>query len=203
MPDPADTQSLPLLALGPLNGDRAPAADDAQVLLLCGGGEAAQAVARLAHQCGFTVDVALPEAPLPDIANAPDASGKPLADPRFPGARRCLRLPGFTGLVAACGIGRSHFVAIMADSLALAEAALSQALASHARYVGMRGDRDDRETVFARLRADGVPDAELAAVCCPMGLSVGAAGAEQIAVAVVAELLAARAGTLARLRIDA
>ena len=69
-------------------------------------------------------------------------------------------------------------------------------------YIGMIGSKSKREQVYAFLRAQGVPDAELAAVRCPIGLSIGAETPRQIAVSVVAELLAARAGTLQRLRFE-
>ncbi|MBO6170613.1 MAG: XdhC family protein [Desulfovibrio sp.] len=163
--------------------------DAPPVLLLCGGGHVSLEVARLAHASGFVVDVADDRE---DFANAE----------RFPMARRCLVLPGFDNLVERCGIGRRHYVAIVTRGHSFDREALAQALTSHAQYIGMIGSRGKREQVYAALRATGVPDAELAAVCCPIGLSIGAQTPQQIAVAVVAELLAARAGTLTRLRFD-
>jgi xanthine dehydrogenase accessory factor len=163
--------------------------DAPPVLLLCGGGHVSLEVARLAHASGFVVDVADDRE---DFANAE----------RFPMARRCLVLPGFDNLVERCGIGRRHYVAIVTRGHSFDREALAQALTSHAQYIGMIGSRGKREQVYAALRAAGVPDAELAAVCCPIGLSIGAQTPQQIAVAVVAELLAARAGTLTRLRFD-
>ena len=79
---------------------------------------------------------------------------------------------------------------------------LAQALTSHARYIGMIGSKAKKAQVYAALRAQGVPDAELAAVCCPIGLPVAAETPQQIAVAIVAELLAVQAGTLQRLRLE-
>ncbi len=159
------------------------------VLLLCGGGQISVEVARLAHACGFVVDVV---DETEEFANAE----------RFPMARQCVVLPGFENLVKACGIGCRHYVAIFTEDHSSDRNALAQSLTSHAQYIGLLGDRNKREQVYAELRTDGVPDAELAAVCCPMGLRIGAQGPQQIAVAVVAELLAARAGTLMRLRFD-
>lgn len=159
------------------------------VLLLCGGGHVSLEVASLAQACGFVVDVA---------DDRPEFS-----DPgRFPMARRCVTLPGFENLVAACGIGRRHYVAIVTRGHSFDREVLAQALTSHAAYIGMIGSRAKREQVYAALREQGVPAAELAAVRCPIGLPVGAESPQQIAVAVVAELLAARAGTLQRLRFE-
>ena len=159
------------------------------VLLLCGGGHVSLEVARLAHACDFVVDV------VDDRAEFSNAG-------RFPMARNCLVLPGYENLVQSCGIGRRHFVAIITRGHSFDREVLAQALASHAQYVGMIGSKTKREQVCAALRKQGVPGAELAAVCCPIGLSIEAETPQQIAVSIVAELLAARAGTLMRLRFD-
>ena len=159
------------------------------VLLLCGGGHVSLEVARLAHACDFVVDV------VDDRAEFSNAG-------RFPMARNCLVLPGYENLVQSCGIGRRHFVAIITRGHSFDREVLAQALASHAQYVGMIGSKTKREQVYAALRKQGVPDAELAAVCCPIGLTIEAETPQQIAVSIVAELLAARAGTLVRLRFD-
>ena len=159
------------------------------VLLLCGGGHVSLEVARLAHACDFVVDVVDDR---DEFSNAV----------RFPMARRCLVLPGYENLVQNCGIGRRHFVAIVTRGHSFDREVLAQALASHAQYVGMIGSKTKREQVYAALRKQGVPGTELAAVCCPIGLSIEAETPQQIAVSIVAELLAARAGTLMRLRFD-
>ena len=159
------------------------------VLLLCGGGHVSLEVARLAHACDFVVDVVDDRE---EFSNAV----------RFPMARQCLVLPGYENLVQSCGIGRRHYVAIITRGHSFDREVLAQALTSHAQYVGMIGSKTKREQVYAALRKQGVPHTELAAVCCPIGLSIEAETPQQIAVSIVAELLAARAGTLVRLRFD-
>ena len=160
--------------------------DAPPVLLLCGGGHVALETARLARQCGFVVDVADDREA---FANAN----------RFPLARHCFVLPHFANL-AACGIGPRHYVAIMTRGHAHDREALAQALATPARYIGMIGSRAKREHVYAALRASGVPPERLAAVHCPIGLPILAETPQQIAVSIVAELLAERAGRLEALR---
>lgn len=164
------------------------------VLLLAGGGDEAVEVGRLARQCGFVVDVVDHE---PDFASAT----------RFPFARNCLTLPGYTDLVRACAIGRSHFVLVMLRNHGSRDHGhdlriLEQVLSSHAHYIGLTGSRNRREHMFATLHARGIPRTELAAVRCPAGLAVESMTPAQTAVAIVAELLAVRAGTLNRLRLD-
>lgn len=163
--------------------------DTPPVLLLCGGGHVSLEVATLAHACGFVVDVV-------------DDRAEFASPERFSMARHCFVLQAFANLVRACGIGRRHYVAIMTRGHSFDREVLVQALESHAFYIGMIGSRAKKEGVYAALRKEGVPDAELACVRCPIGLPIGADSPQQIAVSVVAELLAARAGTLQRLRID-
>lgn len=159
------------------------------VLLLCGGGHVSLEVARLAHACGFIVDVADDR---PEFSN-PE---------RFPMARRCHVLPAYENLVEACGIGRHHYVAVITRGHGFDRETLAQALTSHAQYIGMIGSRTKRDQIYAILRSQGVPDAELAAVCCPIGLTIEAETPQQIAVSIVAELLAVQSGTLKRLRFE-
>ncbi len=159
------------------------------VLLLCGGGHVSLEVARLAHACGFIVDVADDR---PEFSNPQ----------RFPMARHCYVLPEYENLVSACGIGRHHYVAIITRGHGFDRETLAQALVSHAQYIGMIGSKTKRDQTYALLRSQGVPATELAAVCCPIGLTIEAETPQQIAVSVVAELLAAQAGTLKRLRFE-
>ena len=157
------------------------------VLLLCGAGHVACACASLAQQCGFTVDV------------VDDREGFASYE-RFPLARACLTLPDFDDLIERLHVAQQHFVVIMTHSHALDLKVLSQILASSACYIGLLGSSTKRRELYAKLRANGVPSTELAAVHCPVGLQIGAETPEQIAVSIVAELLAARTGTLKQLR---
>ncbi len=161
--------------------------DAPPVLLLCGGGHVSLEVAGLAQACGFVVDVADDR---PEFANAR----------RFPMARQCHVLPGYAGIAAKCAVSPRHFVAIMTRGHAFDLEVLGQVLSSPARYVGMIGSKSKKEHVYAALRATGVSEAALARVCCPIGLSIRAETPQQIAVSVVAELLAAKGNVLPQLR---
>lgn len=181
------------------------------VLLLCGLGQEAEALARLAAACGFALDVVNPASLGEENSSQESAELESLVLAResvpdwteaYPRARKCLGLPGFFGLLANCEISAQHYVCIFSNDEKERLTALAEALASHAFYIGLKATRAERERLFGLLRASGVPDAELAAVRCPIGLPVGANGPEQFAVAVMAELLAAKAGTLQRMRIE-
>ena len=175
------------------------------VLLLCGAGDLAARVAPLAAACGFEVDVAQ----VPPSMGAQAAQELSLAPPdpslnaAYPEASHLFVVDDLSRLLDICDVGLGHFICIDLEDMDQALAALAMALQSRAAYIGLAASRDEWAEIFAILRGRGVPEAELFAVSCPMGLPVGAITPQQKAVALVAELLAARAGVLKRLRPDA
>jgi xanthine dehydrogenase accessory factor len=73
------------------------------------------------------------------------------------------------------------------------EPAVHAALATPARYVGLVASGKRAATVRAWLAGQGVDDEQLARLRAPAGLDLGATGHTEIAVAVLAELVALRA----------
>ena len=74
------------------------------------------------------------------------------------------------------------------------EPALIAALASGAGYIGALGSRRTHSDREERLRAAGVSDDDLRRISSPCGLDVGARTPSETAIAVLAEILALRAG---------
>jgi len=72
--------------------------------------------------------------------------------------------------------------------------ALLAALRSRAGYVGAVGSTRTNQKRFAWLRAQGFTDDDLARIHAPIGLDIGARTAEETALAIIAEMLAARRG---------
>lgn len=72
--------------------------------------------------------------------------------------------------------------------------ALQVALNSPAYYVGAIGSRGTREQRDRRLREAGVTDEQIARIHGPIGLSIGARTPEEIALAILAQIVAARNG---------
>jgi len=64
------------------------------------------------------------------------------------------------------------------------------------RYVGLIGSRAKLAKVVERALAEGVPGEWLRAVRAPVGLDIGAVTPEEIAVSIMAELVAVRRGTI-------
>ncbi len=72
------------------------------------------------------------------------------------------------------------------------EAALRAALASETDYIAFVGSRKKAAALRAALAADGLDAARLAQVKAPAGLDLGAITPEEIAVSILAEIIAAR-----------
>ena len=69
---------------------------------------------------------------------------------------------------------------------------LAQALKTNAGYIGMIGSRRKRDAIYAALLAAGFTQADIKRVHSPIGLAIGAETPEEIAVSIVAELIAVR-----------
>ena len=74
------------------------------------------------------------------------------------------------------------------------EAALRRAISSPARYIGMIGSRAKCQTILDHLRVDGVTAEALDRVYAPIGLELGGTSPQEIAVAILAEIIAVRRG---------
>lgn len=97
------------------------------------------------------------------------------------------------GLEVAALTADSYVVLITTDYLS-DEVALRQALASPARYIGMIGSRAKCQTLLDHMRAAGHPETSLARVYAPIGLDLGGTTPQEIAVAILAEIIAVRRG---------
>jgi xanthine dehydrogenase accessory factor len=73
------------------------------------------------------------------------------------------------------------------------EPALIAALKTNAGYIGALGSRQTTADREERLRRAGVGEADLARIHAPCGLDIGSRTAEETAVSVLAEIIAARA----------
>jgi xanthine dehydrogenase accessory factor len=87
----------------------------------------------------------------------------------------------------------SYIVLITTDHVS-DEAALRQVITSPARYIGMIGSRAKCRTILDHLKVDGISDDSLQRVYAPIGLDLGGSSPEEIAVAILAEVIAVRRG---------
>jgi xanthine dehydrogenase accessory factor len=91
-------------------------------------------------------------------------------------------------------LGERDAVLIFTHDPKLDVPAVQAALATGAGYIGALGSRRTTADRNRRLRDVGVTDAEIERVFAPCGLDIGASTVEETAVAVLAEIIAQRAG---------
>lgn len=144
-----------------------------------GGGHVGLNVYRVARLAGFEVVVV-------DDREA-DASCE-----RFPEARALLTGSEMAALLPRLAPASTSFVVIATRGHHDDMKVLRWAVGTQAGYVGMLGSRRKVLTVFRALTDDGVDPAALERVHAPIGLEIGATSPEEIAVSVVAELIAVR-----------
>ncbi len=137
----------------------------APVLLLVGGGHVGRPLAEMARMAGFRVEVV-------------DAD---------PGRRTVEALEQVP-------VDGNSYVVIMTAEADADEDALRRVVEKPAAYVGMIGSRRKVAVIFEHLRRAGVSEGALARVRAPIGLDLGGRGPAEIALSVVAEMVAVRYG---------
>lgn len=151
------------------------------VLIMVGGAHIAVALVSLAKTVGYRTVVVDPRRVF--------GSGE-----RFSHADRLVQLWPAKGLADA-GIDQDTAVVTLSHDPKIDDPALEAALASDAFYVGALGSRATHAARRDRLRRRGVTDQQLARLRAPVGLDIGAENPEEIALAIMAEIVAAyRAG---------
>ncbi len=71
---------------------------------------------------------------------------------------------------------------------------LQVALRTPAGYIGAMGSRRTHANRIEALRRSGISEADLARICAPIGLDIGARTPEETAISIAAEIIAAREG---------
>ncbi len=110
---------------------------------------------------------------------------------RFPEASEILVRP-LSGPFEDLGVNASTHLLLVTRGHKHDRDILAWAAVQPAGYVGMIGSGAKRKALFEALGAEGVPAEALARVRTPMGLDVGARTPGEIAVAIVAEMIAVR-----------
>jgi xanthine/CO dehydrogenase XdhC/CoxF family maturation factor len=151
-------------------------------LVVVSGGDDAVHLARLADGVGLRVVVA-------------DRRPGLLAPERFPPSVRCVESDA-TQLAEHLVLTADDFAVVMTHHYGDDTAYLRTLLASPVRYIGMLGPRARTERILGVLRAEGPIDESR--IYGPVGLDIGTDGAEQVAVAILAEILAVRSGRAPR-----
>ena len=148
-------------------------------LFLFGAGYIAKPLAAIAAGCGFEVAVV-------------DARPTWATEERFPSAEIVARAPEDAAHDLA--LAAADYAVVVTHDHATDQRVVQQLLRRPLRFVGMIGSHAKQRKFALRLRARGFADADIARLRTPLGLDIGAATPEEIAVSVVAELIAVRRG---------
>lgn len=90
----------------------------------------------------------------------------------------------------------NSFVVLLTHDPKLDDPALMIALKSPARYIGALGSTRTHAKRLDRLRTAGLTEEQIARIHAPIGLPIGANTPEEIAVSIIAEIIAARHGVV-------
>jgi xanthine dehydrogenase accessory factor len=149
-------------------------------LLIVGGGHVGQAVGQLAAETDFDVWV------LDDRAQYASTE-------RFPLARR--RIVGDIGnelKTLGPTLNHSTYAIIVTRGHAHDEEALYHLATTRAGYVGLIGSKRKIRLIFDDLKTKGISAEVLEKVHAPLGLDIGSQTVPEIAISIVAELIACR-----------
>jgi xanthine dehydrogenase accessory factor len=96
--------------------------------------------------------------------------------------------------IGSLSFGRSTYIVVVTYGHAQDETVLGACLKKEWRYLGMIGSRTKVATIFRNLSTDPNVQRLLSRVHAPIGLNLGGRSPGEIAVAIVAELIAVRHG---------
>jgi xanthine dehydrogenase accessory factor len=147
------------------------------MLYLFGGGHVSTAVARAASAAGFGVGVVDDREAFANAQRFPAAQE---IHTSYEKAFEKIQPNGSTYLVI---VTRGH-----KDDMSV----LAWAVRTDARYIGMIGSKRKVLSVYKALEKEGYRPEEFERVYAPMGLEIGALSPEEIAISIVAELIAVR-----------
>lgn len=149
-------------------------------LLLYGSGHVAQPTAALASRCGFSLWVI-------------DDREEWASEERFPAAETLLHLPVDEAFEEIAPRSRD-FVVVVTRGHEQDQAVLEHYLQHPPAYLGVIGSLSKVTRAISRARAKGFGDDAIARAHMPIGIDIGAITPDEIAVAIVAELIAQHRG---------
>jgi len=150
-------------------------------LVVCGAGHDAIPLVRAASVLGWNVSVV-------------DDRPALLNRERFPEAKAFVAVEDLAEAAKATGVDERTFVVVMTHNFLRDKAYVRSLLGSPAAYVGMLGPAARSERLLTELRDEGVEvgDEARGRIHGPAGLDLGGEGPEEIAQAILAEIVAVK-----------
>ena len=149
-------------------------------LILIGGAHVAIPLQSMAAQVGFRVSIVDPRAAFASAERFPDVANILHSYPD-------VALPQL-------GLDRSTYLAVLTHDPKIDDKALTTALPANIPYIGVLSSGRTHKQRVARLKDAGVSDELIAQIRTPIGIDIGAGTPEEIAVCILAEIIAVRNG---------
>jgi len=150
----------------------------APTVFIFGGGHISLFVSKISAMAGFKVAVI-------------DDRAEFASRERFPEAEIVIA-ERFNLVFPTLPVNRSSYVVIVTRGHAFDQEALEWAITTEAKYIGMIGSRKKIQAVYSNLEKKGVAWETLQRVFAPIGLDIGALTPEEIAVAIMAQMIQVR-----------
>ena len=155
-------------------------------LVIAGAGHVGAALARLAALVGYDVTLIDDRAEFVARELFPNQSEQ--------GINLVAAADWAEAMRDSIGHGRGVSVAIVTRGHKQDEDCLRATITSRPHYIGMIGSKRRTNIVLDKLREEGFDAAQLNQVHAPIGLDIGAVSPEEVALAILAEIVAARRG---------
>jgi xanthine dehydrogenase accessory factor len=149
-------------------------------LIVFGAGHIGMPLARLGAVLGYEVTIV-------------DDRERFASRERFPDALRIMAQP-FESAIQEISITPWTYLVLVTRGHEHDESTLRHVVGSPAPYIGMIGSRRRVLVVFERLRAMDVPEEFLRRIYAPIGIDIGARTPEEIALAILAEIVSVKRG---------
>jgi xanthine dehydrogenase accessory factor len=152
-------------------------------LVICGAGHVGASLARLSAFAGYHTTLI-------------DDRSQFLNHDRFPEEQIELVLARDwdSAVLDAIGNGRGVSVAVVTRGHNEDEQCMQVAVRTNPDYLGLIGSKRRTSIVIDRLRDSGIEEEQLRKIHAPIGLDIGAVSPEEVALAIMAEIVAERRG---------
>jgi xanthine dehydrogenase accessory factor len=147
-----------------------------RILTIFGGGHVGRAVARVAHEAGWRIRV------------IDEREG--VLDPQLFPEQAELIADRYLNYIASQKFGQNDWIVIVTPKHGNDEEVLEAVIKSPAAYIGMMGSPRKVTEVMANLKQKGIPEEILKKAHAPIGLNIGTETPGEIAISIVAEMLA-------------
>jgi xanthine dehydrogenase accessory factor len=149
-------------------------------LVVLGAGHVGKALSKVARFSGFKVTVVDDRAEYANSSLLPDADEVIVND--------------FGDVFTKVPVDRGTYVVIATRGHNHDLDALKAALTTDARYIGLMGSRRKKALIFRALQQEGFSEDDISRVIVPVGLPIGSATPEEIAISIMAQLIQQRRG---------